>query len=222
MYSRAHSRLSGSFVDEPFVRSIRRSCPVQPYGIAILLARRRGGLLGDVHADHPFDGLDFGVFEGVVGADLYALGVAAAEITVVGDVLVFVEPHHAEGTGDHAHLAADALVVIDLHHAVGVAGDRVGGAVAEAGSVFTVEAGDRQVDGLVYEVVDKDAGLGGLEGAFVEEGAGALAEMAGNAFLRVGEDHLHGRAPFQRLPDYAPITIRLRPAGVNVMTSHRA
>ena len=109
-----------------------------------------------------------------------------------------MEAHHAEGAGDHAHLASDAFIVVDLHHAVGVASDGVGGAVAEAGSVFAVEAGDRQVDGLVDEVVDEDAGLGRLEGAFVEEGAGALTEVAGDAFLRVGEDHLHGRAPFKQ------------------------
>jgi len=40
--------------------------------------------------------------------------------------------------------------------------------------------------------VDEDAGLGGLEGAFMEEGASALAEVAGDTLLRVGEDHLHG------------------------------
>ena len=56
-----------------------------------------------------------------------------------------------------------------------------------------MEAGDGEVDGLVDEVVDEDAGLRRLEGAFVEEGAGTLAEVARSALLRMCEDHFHRR-----------------------------
>ena len=136
----------------------RRSCPVQPH--------------------HPLDGLDLGVLEGVVDADLDALRVAAAEVAVVGDVFLGVEAHDAEGAGDQAHLAADALVVVDCDHAGnGIAADGIGGAVAQARRVLAVEAGDGDVHRLVDEVVHPDAGLGGLEGPLVLEGAGALAEV---------------------------------------------
>src|SRR3990172_1788171 len=114
-------------------------------------------MLSAVEPLHPLDGLDLGVLEGVVDADLDALRVAAAEVAVVGDVLLGVEAHDAEGAGDQAHPAADALVVVDCDHAGDrVAGYGVSGAVAQAGRVPAMEAGYRDVHRLVDEVVHPD------------------------------------------------------------------
>src|SRR6266581_1100866 len=170
-----------------------RKASRSPLPAALAGGRRRALRL--VQPDHPLGRLDLGVLQRVVGADLYALRVAAAEVAVVRYVLLFVEPHHAKRAGDQAHLAADALVVVDEDAAVGVTGDGVGGAVAEAGGVLAVEAGDGHVHRLVHEIVHEDACLGRLKGALMEERAGALAKVAGDTLLGVGEDHFHTATP---------------------------
>src|SRR3990172_1960658 len=187
---------SGSGVTEPSLRLTRSTCPDQPLGIRPAPLAGHGGSacggLRHVYADRPFKRFDLRVLQGVVGADLDALGGAAAEIAVVRDVLRGVEAHDAEGAGDQAHLAADAPVVVhgDLAGSR-VAADGVGGAVAHAGGVRAVEAGEWQVHSLFYEVVHEDASPGGLERPFVLKGASALAQVAGHTLLGMGEDHLH-------------------------------
>src|SRR5262249_32304209 len=103
-----------------------------------------------------FHGHHILVFERTRGAELHTLRIAVAEITIMSHALVRREPHHAERTGEQAHLAANAAIGNDLDLAVGLALNRYGRAYCCARRIGTMYAHHRLIELLFVEISNPD------------------------------------------------------------------
>ena len=154
--------------------------------------------------------------EGPPGAELDALGDAAAEVALLGDQGVS-HSDAAVRAGENTHLAAHALLIVDGDdrgpgQVVRALGDRAGRADACAPRILALAADHRdrhlllKVDGLV------DARLHRVELPVVPERAHQLADPAPGALVDVDIDHLRHWVILlllTLLPDLRPQTVSL-------------
>src|SRR5512140_491925 len=187
MYARAHSMLSGSAVQVPFVRSTRRILRAQLMAFSSgvrLIAGLRGPLLHALEAGP----VRVHVGDGARRARGHARRVAAAQVALLHLPGRLHVVHRAERAGDRAHLAADAgRLEHDLRAGRGVRPDRVDRAGAHAPGLVALRAGVRDLLPGLVEVEHLDAREARVDRAVVLVAAGHLALDAAGA--------LHGVDP---------------------------
>jgi hypothetical protein len=125
-------------------------------------------------------------FENLGRAVEDALWVSLAEVAFSSNPFDGVQGHGPDGTGIYAHRAPDTDILLNFHHPLGLrAIEGTGGTYAQAGRLFTVQAGNRYVLPLAKED-DLNPGAPRIPHPMVLQGADQFTHPAAAAnVLRV-------------------------------------